>query len=90
MNRVVVRKLELAKQSAGGIILPEASDKDLTTGKVISVGEGARNTDGTLRPALVQAGATVLLPKYGGQPAWLDSEKLFIYRDTEIVGVIKE
>ena len=39
-NRVLVRRAEAAKKSAGGIMLPESSQKKLNIAEVIAHGEG--------------------------------------------------
>ena len=90
LNRVVIQKIEAAKQTSSGIILPETGERDLTTGKVIAVGPGEKFTDGNTRTCLVEEGQTVLLPMYGGQPVWLNKEKYYVYKDTELVSILKD
>ncbi|CAG9327093.1 unnamed protein product [Blepharisma stoltei] len=88
LNRVLIQKLEAPKTTAGGIFLPDTKEQDLTMGKVIATGPGEKNIDGQLRKCLVNEGQTVLLPSYGGQVVFVNEEKLYIYRDTELVGII--
>ena len=89
LNRVVIKKIEASKQSAAGIILPDTSERELTTGKVIATGPGQTAGD-EMRKCLVEEGQTVILPMYGGQTVWLDKEKYYIYKDTEIVSILKD
>ena len=88
MNRVLIQKISAPKQSAGGIILSTGKETDLDMGKVISTGPGVKNSEGVHRDCLVSAGQTVLLPGYGGQVFEFNDEKYFIYKDTELVGIV--
>ena len=88
LNRVLIQKIAAPKQSAGGILLPENKEAELDMGKVIATGPGIRNFDGVLRKCMVEEGQTVLLPSYGGQIININEEKYFIYKDTELVGII--
>lgn len=88
LNRVLVQKTTAPKQSPGGIILNQNKDLELDLGKVIAAGPGIRNADGVLRKCFVEDGQTVLLPSYGGQVVNFNDQKYFIYKDTEIVGIV--
>ena len=88
MNRVLIQKISAPKQSAGGIILSTGKETDLDMGKVIATGPGVKNSDGVHRDCLVSSGQTVLLPGYGGQVFEFNDEKYFIYKDTELVGIV--
>ncbi|OMJ68629.1 hypothetical protein SteCoe_33860 [Stentor coeruleus] len=89
LNRVVIRKLESQLKSAGGIILREKDDKDLQIGQVMKVGTGAMFDNGKTRDMLLKPGQNVLLPAYFGQEIQIDNEKFYIYKDTEILGVLE-
>jgi chaperonin GroES len=88
LNRIVIQKLEAPLKSAGGIILRENKDKDAQLGKVVKVGPGAIFENGRTRENLLKPGQNVLLPSYSGQEIEIDKEKLYIYKDTEILGVL--
>ncbi|CAG9314351.1 unnamed protein product [Blepharisma stoltei] len=88
LNRVLIQKLEAPKKTAGGIFLPDTKEQDLVMGKVLAIGPGIKNVDGQLRQCLVNEGQTVLLPSYGGQVVFVNEEKLYIYKDTELVGIL--
>ena len=89
LNRVVVKRLEATKKSSGGIYLPESSDKDARIGEVISVGEGSYDDYGNFRQVSLKPGQKVLLPDYGGSSFEFHEEKLSIYKDSEILGVLE-
>ena len=89
LNRVLVRKLELPTRSAGGIILTEKKDEGTSAGEVVSIGPGAYGPDGKLQAALVQPGQKVLLPLYSGTVVEHGAEKLYMYRDSEILAILE-
>ncbi len=37
----------------------------------------------------VKLGSTVLLPEFGGQKISLDDGEFYLYRDTEILGILE-
>lgn len=74
-DRVLVRRLVAPKQSAGGVLLPEAAGPKLNEGQVVATGPGARNSAGELVPCSVAAGDKVLLPEYGGVEIKLGDEE---------------
>ena len=54
----------------------------------MNVGAGNINNNGQLVPLSVKIGDTVLLPEYGGSEINLDGNTLFIYRDSDVLGVL--
>jgi chaperonin GroES len=91
LNRVLVKKAEPAKKSAGGILLQSGDKNALNWGVVIDVGPGKAGENGKVVPVLVKVGDHVLLPEWGGAEVELAGDnKLHIYRDDDIVGVLSE
>ena len=62
----------------------------LNEGIVLSVGLGKRDKDGSLLPMGVKADDKVLLPQYGGQEVTIDDEDLVLFRDDDIMGILKD
>ena len=62
----------------------------LNEGIVLSVGPGKRGKDGSLLPMGVKADDKVLLPQYGGQEVTIDDEDLVLFRDDDIMGILKD
>merc|ERR1711990_67963 len=85
-NRVLVRRAEAAKTSAGGIMLPETSQKKLNIAEVIAHGEGYTGEDGKVISLSVALGDKVLLPEFGGTEIELEGEKFQLYRDLDFLG----
>lgn len=63
--RVMV-KVDEAKKTEGGILLPESAQEKPQKGCVVAVGEGKRLDNGTLVAPDVVVGDHVVFAKYGG------------------------
>jgi chaperonin GroES len=87
-DRVVVKRLEEEQKTKGGIIIPDTAAEKPQTGKVVSVGPGARGEHGTLQPMDVKADDTVLFGKWSGTEVKIDGEDLLIMKESDIMGVI--
>ena len=85
-NRVLVKRVVAATQTASGIYLPDAATKRPNEGEVVAAGPGEKNEDGTFVAMSVSVGDTVLLPEYGGTEVELGDEKFHLFRDSDILG----
>ena len=88
-DRLIVERIEESEQKVGGIIIPDTAKEKPQQGKVIAVGKGKVNDDGSVSPLDVKAGDTVLFGKYSGQEIKLDGEEYLIMREDEILGVLE-
>ncbi|MBN1148320.1 MAG: co-chaperone GroES [Anaerolineales bacterium] len=89
-NRVVVEPIEQEEITAGGIVLPETAKEKPQRGKILSVGPGERDDDGEYIPMDVKAGDTVLFAKYSGTEIKVDSKKLLILRESDLLAIVEE
>lgn len=87
-DRVVVKRTEEEKKTAGGIIIPDTAKEKPIQGKVVAIGKGAIQENGSIRPMDVKVDDIVLFAKYAGTEVKLDGEELLIMRETDIMGVI--
>ncbi len=87
-DRVVIEPMEQEEKTAGGIIVPDTAQEKPVQGKVVAVGPGARNEDGTLQPPDVKKGDTILYGKYSGTEVKIDDKELLIMRESDIMGVL--
>ena len=87
-DRVIVKRLEEEKKSAGGILIPDAATEKPQKGEVVAVGPGRVMDDGKLRPCDVKKGDIVLFGKYSGSEVKLDGEELVVMKEDDIVAVI--
>ena len=54
-DRIVVRRVEEAETTRGGIIIPDSAKDKPQEGEVIAVGKGKRNDEGKVFPLAVKA-----------------------------------
>lgn len=88
-DRVVVKRVEEERLSAGGIVIPDsASAEKPTRGEVIAVGPGKTNDNGETRAVAVNVGDTVLFGQYGGTAIKINDEELVVMREDDIMAVI--
>ncbi|MBQ0758303.1 MAG: co-chaperone GroES [Gammaproteobacteria bacterium] len=88
-DRVVVRRKEEEKTSAGGIVLPGSAKEKPNQGEVLAVGEGKLLESGELRPVGVKAGDLVIFGQYSGSTVKVDGEELIVLSESEIFGVVE-
>jgi chaperonin GroES len=89
-DRVIVRRIEEAEKTKGGIIIPDTAKEKPMEGKVIAVGKGKILEDGKIHPLDVKAGDRVLFAKYAGTEVKIDEEEHLIMREDDILGVIEK
>lgn len=88
-DRVVIRRMEEERTSAGGIVLPDSATEKPAQGEVIAVGNGKVLSNGESRPLDVKVGDKVLFGKYSGNEVKLGDESLLVMREEDIMGVIE-
>ncbi len=88
-DRVLVRRIEEDKeQRRGGIIIPDTAKEKPMEGKVVAVGTGRLNKDGSRAPLEVKAGDRVLFGKYAGQEIKINDKEHVIIKEDEVLGII--
>ncbi len=87
-DRVLVRRIEAAERTAGGIIIPETAKEKPQEGEIVSVGTGIRAEDGTITPLDVKAGDKILFGKWSGTEVKIDGEDLLIMKESDVLGVV--
>src|SRR4030095_8600038 len=87
-DRILVRRVEEAETTRGGIIIPDSAKDKPQEGAVISVGRGKSNDEGKAFPLAVQEAERILCEKYAGTEIKLDGEDFVIMREEEVLGII--
>jgi chaperonin GroES len=88
-DRVIVKQSEAEQKTASGIVLPDSAKEKPTKGKVIAVGPGKLDDKGKRMELGVRNGDTVYYGKYSGTEVEVNSEKLVILRESDILGVLE-
>ncbi len=87
-DRILVRRVEEADTTRGGIIIPDSAKDKPMEGEVISAGKGKINEEGKIRPLDVKEGDRILFGKYSGTEIKIDGEDFIIMREEEVLGVL--
>ncbi len=87
-DRVIVKRVEEEKRTAGGIVIPDTAAEKPSQGEVVYVGPGKTDDSGKLIAMGVKVGDRVLFGKYSGQEFKLDGQDLLHMREDDIIGII--
>ena len=87
-DRILVRRVEEAETTRGGIIIPDSAKDKPQEGEVVSVGKGKINEDGKVFPLDVKEGDRVLFGKYAGTEIKIDNEDYLIMKEEEVLGIL--
>jgi len=88
-DRVIVKRLEEERVSAGGIVIPDSAAEKPVQGKVIAVGKGKILEDGSVRPLDVKVGDKILFGKYSGTEVKVDGDDLVVMKEEDVMAVIE-
>jgi chaperonin GroES len=88
-DRVVIRRMEEERTSAGGIVIPDSATEKPAQGEVVAVGKGKILESGDVRPLDVKVGDKVLFGKYGGTEVTVEGEDLLVMREDDITAVVE-
>lgn len=89
LDRVVIKRIEEEKRTAGGIIIPDTAKEKPSQGEIVAVGPGGRDDDGKLVTMTVKVGDRVLFGKWSGTEVKIDGEDLLIMKESDILGIIE-
>ena len=86
-DRVLVQRLEGEEKTKGGIIIPDSAKEKPAEGKVIAVGNGARNDKGDLMPLEVKVGDVIIFGKWSGSEIKIDGTDYIVMKESDIIGI---
>jgi chaperonin GroES len=87
-DRILVRRVDEANTTRGGIIIPDSAKDKPQEGEVVSAGKGKISEEGKVRPLDVKDGDRILFGKYSGTEIKIDGEDFIIMREEEVLGVL--
>ncbi|NOX43290.1 MAG: co-chaperone GroES [Gammaproteobacteria bacterium] len=88
-DRVIVRRMEEERTSAGGIVIPDTATEKPIQGEIVAAGIGKILENGDVRPLDVKKGDRILFGKYAGTEVKVEGEELLVMREDDIVGVVE-
>ncbi|OGP73140.1 MAG: co-chaperone GroES [Deltaproteobacteria bacterium RBG_16_49_23] len=89
-DRLIVKRLEEEEKTKGGIIIPDTAKEKPIEGKVIAVGKGKIQEDGTKIPMEVKKGDRILFAKYAGAEVKIDGEEHLIMKEDDVLAIIEQ
>ena len=87
-DRVIVKRIEEERKTAGRIVIPDNAAEKPDQGEVLAIGTGKVMDDGKVRPLAVKVGDRVLFGKYSGSSVKMDGDELLVMREEDIMGVV--
>jgi chaperonin GroES len=88
-DRVVVRRMEEERKTAGGIIIPDNATEKPDRGEVLAVGPGKVGDDNERIALQVKVGDKVLFGKYAGTAVKMDGQEVLIMREEDLLAIIE-
>jgi chaperonin GroES len=88
-DRVIIKRMEEERTSAGGIVIPDSAAEKPIKGEVVAVGSGKILDNGEKRPVDLKVGDKVLFGKYSGTEVKINDEELLVMREDDILGVLE-
>jgi chaperonin GroES len=89
-DRVLVERVNSEDKTKGGIIIPDTAQEKPMEGKVLAVGNGARNENGQVVALDVKKGDRILFGKWSGTEVKIDGKELLIMKESDIMGIIEK
>ena len=86
--RVLLRSLEEAGKTRGGLFIPDSAKEKPQQGEIIAVGPG-RFDEGERVPMDLKVGDRVLFGKYSGAEVVIEGESLLILRENDVLAVLR-
>ena len=88
-DRVIVRRQEEERTTAGGIVIPDSATEKPSMGEVLAAGNGKVTESGDIRALDVKVGDKVYFGKYSGTEIKVDGEELLIMREDDIIAIVE-
>jgi chaperonin GroES len=86
-DRILVRRLDVAEQGKGGIIVPDTAKEKPQEGVVVAVGNGKLLDNGKRLEMAIKEGDHILFGKYSGTEVKIEGEELLILREDDVLAV---
>ena len=88
-DKIIILPQEEGEQMYGNIVVPDTGKEKPETGKVLAVGPGRINSNGTLIPNKIKVGQIIMVPKFGAQVVTLENETYIVASENDVLGIIK-
>ena len=90
-DRIVVQPSDAEETTASGLVIPDTAKEKPQEGKVLAVGPGRWDDEGSKRiPLDVKEGDIVLYSKYGGTEVKYDGEEYLVLSARDLLAVVEK
>lgn len=83
-ERVVAEPIELEKKTAGGIIIPDAAQKQNNTAKIAAISEDLKKSENNQ----LKEGQSILYKEFSGEKIRVDSKDYIIIPAEDIMAIM--
>jgi chaperonin GroES len=87
-DKILVKRLEAAEVTKGGIVLPDTAKEKPREGKIIALGDGARLEDGGRAEFQVKVGDRVIFSSYAGTEIKVGGEAYLILTEDDVLAIV--
>ena len=87
-DRIIVKRLEEERKTAGGIVIPDTAAEKPSQGEVVAAGPGKTDDSGKVLAMGVKVGDKILFGKYSGQEFKLEGQDLLHMREDDVIGIV--
>jgi chaperonin GroES len=88
-DRVIVKRVDSAEKTAGGILLPDNAKEKPQRGTILAVGNGKLLKDGKRQGLQVKEGDSVLFTAWAGDEFKEKGGNILIMREEDILAVME-
>ena len=87
-DRIIVKRLEEERKTAGGIVIPDTAAEKPSMGEVVAAGPGKTDDNGKLLSMGVKVGEKILFGKYSGQEFKMEGNDYLHMREDDVIGIV--
>jgi chaperonin GroES len=88
-DRVLVKRIEEAQVTKGGIVIPDTAKEKPIEGRVIAVGPGKMSDAGNRMSLQAKEGDRILFGKYSGTEIEVEGEEYLMMREDDILAIVE-
>jgi len=88
-DRIIVKRMEEERVSAGGIVIPDSATEKPIKGEVLAVGNGKQLDNGEIRALDVKKGDKVLFGKYSRTEVKVDGQELLVMKEDDVMAILE-
>jgi chaperonin GroES len=88
-DRVLVKRIEEAQVTKGGIVIPDIAKEKPIEGRVIAVGPGKMSDAGNRMSLQAKEGDRILFGKYSGTEIKVEGEEYLMMREDDILAIVE-